>query len=71
MGLFVSGAPAIHPAGPLSSYERSNIRMNYYVHNVPGRLRVKIPEIKGDAERYSDIQKIFHKFDRYEQANGN
>lgn len=32
--------------------------MTYYVHNVPGRLRVKIPAIKGAPDRARTIQRV-------------
>jgi len=32
--------------------------MNYYVHNVPGRLRVKMPMIKKDLERGEQVESL-------------
>ena len=32
--------------------------MSYYVHNIPGRLRVKTPIVKGDPDTAEDIQKL-------------
>lgn len=32
--------------------------MSYYVHNVPGRLRVRTPIVKGDPETAEDIRKL-------------
>jgi copper chaperone CopZ len=32
--------------------------MDYYVHHVPGRLRVKIPDLKSSPERVDTIQEI-------------
>ena len=32
--------------------------MSYYVHNIPGRLRVKTPIVKGDPDTAEDIRKI-------------
>jgi len=31
--------------------------MSYYVHNVPGRLRVKSPTVKNNADAADDIRK--------------
>ncbi len=33
--------------------------MSYYVHNVPGRLRIKTPVVKGDPNTAEDIQRLF------------
>jgi hypothetical protein len=30
--------------------------MSYYLHNVPGRLRLKTPHIKGDKKKAEEIQ---------------
>jgi copper chaperone CopZ len=38
--------------------------MSYYIHSVPGRLRVKSPVIKGDAEKARDLK------DRIETMQG-
>ena len=32
--------------------------MSYYVHDIPGRLRVKTPIVKGDPDTAEDIQKL-------------
>ena len=32
--------------------------MNYYVHNTPGRLRVKIPSMKGSPKFANDVEGI-------------
>jgi copper chaperone CopZ len=32
--------------------------MHYYVHNVPGRLRVKMPMIKNDLDRGEQVQAV-------------
>jgi hypothetical protein len=37
--------------------------MNYYVHNVPGRLRVKIPKIKSNEEKCRKVERLFGNFD--------
>ena len=37
--------------------------MSYYVHNTPGRLRVKIPSIKGSPKFANDIEGILRTID--------
>lgn len=32
--------------------------MTYYVHNVPGRLRVRIPMVKGSSARAKDVESL-------------
>lgn len=32
--------------------------MTYYVHNVPGRLRVRIPAVKGNSARAVDVENL-------------
>ena len=32
--------------------------MSYYVHNIPGRLRIKTPILKGDPETAEDVRKL-------------
>jgi copper chaperone CopZ len=32
--------------------------MGYYIHNVPGRLRVKTPSIKNNSDAAQEVQKI-------------
>jgi copper chaperone CopZ len=32
--------------------------MSYYIHNIPGRLRVKTPFIKGNPDAAEDLQRI-------------
>ncbi len=32
--------------------------MDYYVHHVPGRLRIKIPEIKGTPHRAQEVRDL-------------
>lgn len=34
--------------------------MNYYIHDIPGRLRVKTPVIKGNDNAADDVQKILN-----------
>ena len=45
--------------------------MNYYVHNVPGRLRVKIPIIKCRKSKCREIPKLFRDFDGIENISVN
>jgi copper chaperone CopZ len=37
---------------------RGGSKLSYYVHNTPGRLRVKIPSIKGSPKFANDIEGI-------------
>ncbi|HID30484.1 MAG TPA: cation transporter [Desulfobacterales bacterium] len=37
--------------------------MYYYVHNVPGRLRVKIPMIRKDPERGEQVEALLENLD--------
>ena len=45
--------------------------MECYVHNVPGRLRVKTQVIKDDADKCSEIQKMFHDLDGIDRVTVN
>ena len=45
--------------------------MNYYVHNVPGRLRVKIPIIKFRESKCREIPKLFKALDGIETISVN
>ncbi|MFO7738064.1 MAG: hypothetical protein R6V46_06325 [Desulfatiglandaceae bacterium] len=42
--------------------------MNYYVHNVPGRLRVKIPKIKSSKRHCRKVERLFRDLDGIENA---
>jgi hypothetical protein len=33
--------------------------MTYYVHHTPGRLRVRIPDVKGNTSRAKRVEKLF------------
>ena len=33
--------------------------MTYYIHNIPGRLRVKTPVLKKNLEQMKNVQKLF------------
>lgn len=33
--------------------------MSYYVHHTPGRVRVRIPDIKGNPHKGKRVQKLF------------
>ena len=37
--------------------------MSYYVHHTPGRLRVKIPLVKGNQERAKEVREILKELD--------
>lgn len=34
--------------------------MSYYIHNVPGRLRIKTPVVKSSSQQAKAIQRILH-----------
>lgn len=36
--------------------------MKYYIHNTPGRLRVRIPELRGNAEKLEEIKTVLDIF---------
>jgi hypothetical protein len=42
--------------------------MNYYVHNVPGRLRVKIPKIKSSEDKCRKVERLFRDLDGIENV---
>jgi hypothetical protein len=42
--------------------------MNYYIHNVPGRLRVKIPKIKCSETHCRNVQNLFRELDGIENV---
>jgi hypothetical protein len=33
--------------------------MNYYVHHTPGRLRVRIPDVKGNPHKGKRVERLF------------
>jgi hypothetical protein len=37
--------------------------MNYYIHNVPGRLRIKIPLIRRNPARCNDVKELLMHLD--------
>ena len=45
--------------------------MRYYMHNVPGRLRVKIPGIKGHPETAKGIQVLLNEIEGVESIRAN
>lgn len=45
--------------------------MRYYVHEVPGRLRVKIPSLRSSAEQAQKIQGLLHELSGVESASVN
>jgi copper chaperone CopZ len=40
--------------------KRRNKRMEYYVHHVPGRLRVRIPAIRKDPQKSSEVKQLLY-----------
>jgi hypothetical protein len=46
-------------------------RMNYYMHHVPGRLRIKIPHIKGKPSKDTEIRQLLSKLDGLEKVSVN
>ncbi len=45
--------------------------MRYYMHSIPGRLRVKIPAIKGHPEKAISIQALLKNLDGIESIRAN
>jgi hypothetical protein len=45
--------------------------MGYYMHQVPGRLRVKTPFIKGSEERATEVQAFVKQFGGIESISAN
>jgi hypothetical protein len=45
--------------------------MSYYVHSVPGRVRVKIPALKNMPHRCRDVQRIFVGLEAVERISVN
>lgn len=45
--------------------------MAYYIHNVPGRLRIKIPTIKGNPSKIQEVQDVLKKLEGVENAVAN
>ena len=45
--------------------------MRYYVHNTPGRLRIKFPELKNDAKGLTRVIERLYKYDIIESATVN
>ncbi|EFK08932.1 conserved hypothetical protein [delta proteobacterium NaphS2] len=45
--------------------------MRYYMHNVPGRLRVKIPAIKGHPEAARGVQALLREIEGVESIRAN
>jgi copper chaperone CopZ len=35
-------------------------RMEYYVHHVPGRLRVRLPEIRKNTHKAADVERLLN-----------
>jgi copper chaperone CopZ len=45
--------------------------MTYYLHNVPGRLRVKIPSVKGQPEKAQSVQTLLKDMEGIESISPN
>ena len=45
--------------------------MRYYMHSVPGRLRIKIPAIKGHPEKAKTVQALLRDLDGIESIRAN
>jgi hypothetical protein len=45
--------------------------MSYYIHNVPGRLRIKIPSIKGDQDMAEEVQGVLRSIEGVNSAKAN
>ena len=45
--------------------------MNYYVHHTPGRVRVRIPDIKGDARKGKRVEKLFENVEGIDEVTLN
>lgn len=45
--------------------------MQYYVHQVPGRLRVKIPSLKSNAEKAEQIKGLLEEWNGVQTASVN
>ncbi|MCG6878867.1 MAG: heavy-metal-associated domain-containing protein [Deltaproteobacteria bacterium] len=45
--------------------------MRYYMHSVPGRLRIKIPAIKGHPEKARNIQALLSEIEGIESIRAN
>jgi copper chaperone CopZ len=45
--------------------------MKYYVHQVPGRLRIKIPSLRSSAEQAQKIQGVLEELNGVESASAN
>jgi copper chaperone CopZ len=45
--------------------------MAYYIHNIPGRLRVKTPLIKGNNNAATELQRILDKIEGIDSTSVN
>jgi hypothetical protein len=45
--------------------------MTYYVHHTPGRLRVRIPSIRGNPRRAKRVQELFENVEGIDQVTLN
>jgi hypothetical protein len=49
----------------------SEEKMSYYIHSVPGRLRVKIPGIKGRAALCHGVEDVFSAYEGIDRVSAN
>ena len=45
--------------------------MSYYIHSIPGRLRVKTPLVKGNQEKARDVEGLLNCFQGVDKASAN
>jgi hypothetical protein len=45
--------------------------MSYYVHHTPGRVRVRIPDIKGNPRKAKRVQELFENVEGIDQVTLN
>ncbi|CAN2042133.1 Heavy-metal-associated domain-containing protein [Candidatus Magnetomoraceae bacterium gMMP-15] len=45
--------------------------MSYYIHNIPGRLRIRIPSVKKRDNKNNEIQKLFWSLDGIDRVSVN
>lgn len=45
--------------------------MTYYLHSIPGRLRVKIPSVKGQADKANAVQSLLREMNGIESISAN
>jgi copper chaperone CopZ len=45
--------------------------MTYYLHSIPGRLRVKIPSVKGQVDKANAVQSLLREMNGIESISAN